>query len=244
MKTVSGRDRNGHGHVQEWGPGHARARARASGRGVGVGSGFTLIELLTVIGVIGILAALVVGLGPAAKNARTNTRAKAELQGLQTAIEAYRADRNAFPPDNRRATGSPSRINPAVSPLYYELRGMEVVDNAFRCKGMTDQLTPEQVYQAFGRRGFLNASVDPAEPPRTFFDPKASGVRVVPVNGVNIELLVSPFDWPAAAGEGPIPGSRVNPWRYVSTQPTNNVGQYDLWLEVMVGKEKRMFQNW
>lgn len=232
MKTVGGNVWNGQGC----------RRDQFSGTG---GSGFTLIELLTVIGVIGILAALVVGLGPAAKNARTNTRAKAELQGLQTAIEAYRADRNAFPPDNRRATGSPSRINPAVSPLYYELRGMEVVDNAFQCKGMTDRLTPEQVDQAFGRRGFLNASVDPAEPPRTFFDPKASGVKVVPVNGVNIELLVSPFEWPASAVEAPpIPGSRVNPWRYVSTQPTNNVGQYDLWLEVMVGKEKRVFQNW
>ncbi len=67
----------------------------------------------------------------------------------------------------------------------------------------------------------------------------------MPIDGVTVELLVTPFPWPAGAPEpAPIPGSRINPWRYVSTSPTNNPGNYDLWAEVYAGKEKRIFKNW
>jgi hypothetical protein len=188
---------------------------------------------------------LTVGITVAAKNARVNSRAQAELRQLQTAIEAYRADRNAFPPDHVLPKGSAQRVDPTVNPLYYELRGMDVIDGGFRCKGEQDVILTDAVRDVFGRGGFLNASTDPAEPARTYLDPKASMVRRVQIRGASVELLVTPFDWPANAAEpAPIAGTRVNPWRYVSTGPTNNPGNFDLWAEVYVGKDKRVFKNW
>ncbi len=206
-------------------------------------SAFTLIELLTVIAIIAVLAALGVGMTVGAKNARVNSRAQAELRQLQTAIEAYKADRNAFPPDH--VIPGTRRVDPALNLLYYELRGMELVDGVFKCKGENDTLSSADVQQVFGRKGFLNASANPAEPARTFFDPKASAVARVPISGIQVELLVTPFPWPSGVPEAaPIAGSKVNPWRYVSTSPTNNPGNFDLWAEVYVGKEKRIFKNW
>ncbi|MBX3748089.1 MAG: type II secretion system protein [Verrucomicrobiae bacterium] len=211
-------------------------------------AGFSLIELLTVISIIAVLAALTVGLTAAAKNARVNSRAQAELRQLEAAIEAYKSDRNAYPPDHvlPAAAGQPRRVDPTLNPLYYELVGTEVVGGRFRVKGTSDSLSPAEIRQAFGRSGFLNVSVNPDEPAQTYLSPKASGVRRVTVaGGGEVELLVTPFDWPLNATEPvPVAGSRANPWRYVSTGPTNNVGGFDLWAEVMVGKEKRVFSNW
>jgi prepilin-type N-terminal cleavage/methylation domain-containing protein len=213
---------------------------------------FTLIELLTVIAIIAVLAAITMGLTTAGKNARINSRAKTDLQGLQTAIEAYKADRNAYPPDHLIED---RRVDPVVNPLYYELIGMEVSGNGFRPRGSssgTATLTPAQIQQLFGRRGFLNSSANPAEPAQTYFEPKASAVWSGTVNGVNdVHLLITPFTWPASspllpAGYSPNPGKskNPNPWRYVSTSPTNNPGGYDLWVEVPVGKDFRVFNNW
>lgn len=207
--------------------------------------GFTLIELLTVIAIIAVLAGLGVGMTGAAKNARINTRATADLRKLQTSIEAYKADRNAYPPDHLLPDGSGQKVNPVINPLAYELRGMEVVNGLFRPRGGSETIRPEDVRQVFGRRGFLNASADPSEPARTYFDPKASEAKRVTVDGITVELLVTAFDWPAGITEpAPLTGNRFNPWRYVSTSPTNNSGSFDLWAEVYVGKEKRLFKNW
>lgn len=207
---------------------------------------FTLIELLTVIAIIAVLASIAVGLTAAAKSARVNSRMRAELSQLETAIESYKADRNAFPPDHKLPVGRPQKVDPTVNQLFYELRGTEVTDGRFRTRGGgTTALTPNDIERVFGRRGFLNASLDPAEPARSYFDPKASGVRLVAIDGVQVELLVTPFDWPAnAVDPAPVAGSRVNPWRYVSTGATNNPGGYDLWAEVHLGREKRVFKNW
>jgi prepilin-type N-terminal cleavage/methylation domain-containing protein len=218
--------------------------------------GFTLVELLTVIAIIAVLAAITLGLTAAAKNARVNSRARTELTQIQTSIEAYKADRNAFPPDHRLTTG-PARVDPAVNPLYYELIGTDVANGRFRPRGADTSvpgLTPDQVEQTFGRRGFLNASADPAEPTRGYLEPKASSVWRGTINGgAEVQLLITPFPWEARWPEpAPVPGAspstgnskNPNPWRYVSTSPTNNVGGFDLWTEIYVGKDKRVFKNW
>lgn len=207
---------------------------------------FTLIELLTVIAIIAVLAGITIGLTTGAKNARINSRAQVELRELQTAIERYKSDRNSFPPDHRlTGVGAGRRVDPAINQLYYELRGTEVVDGVFRVKGSSEGLRPEEIEAVFGRKGFLNASADPNEPAASYFDPKASAVKQVTLGGVRVELLVTPFDWPRDAVEpAPVSGTRWNPWRYVSTSPTNNSGGFDLWAEVYVGKDKRVFKNW
>jgi hypothetical protein len=41
-----------------------------------------------------------------------------------------------------------------------------------------------------------------------------------------------------------ITGAARNPWRYNSTNPTNNPGKFDLWLEIRVGEEYEIIGNW
>ena len=60
--------------------------------------GFTLIELLVVIAIIGLLSTLaVVALGSARTKARDSKRL-ADLKQMQTALELYYTDNNAYPP--------------------------------------------------------------------------------------------------------------------------------------------------
>ena len=36
----------------------------------------------------------------------------------------------------------------------------------------------------------------------------------------------------------------VNPWRYNSSNPSNNPNSYDLWAEIRVGDETIIIGNW
>ena len=59
--------------------------------------GFTLVELLVVISIIGILIALsVIGLFGARESSR-DARRKADLEGIRSGLEIYKADCNDYP---------------------------------------------------------------------------------------------------------------------------------------------------
>ena len=36
----------------------------------------------------------------------------------------------------------------------------------------------------------------------------------------------------------------INPWRYNSTNPTNNPGGFDLWVDIYVGGKTQRVSNW
>jgi hypothetical protein len=38
--------------------------------------------------------------------------------------------------------------------------------------------------------------------------------------------------------------THYNPWRYNSTNPTNNPGRYDLWLDIIIDGKTNRFCNW
>src|SRR5436190_23175862 len=84
---------------------------------------FTLIEMLVVIAVIAILAGIIIGVLPAARNKAIRSSVNAEMRAIETAINSYKQKHNFFPPDNPKDHARP--------PLYYELTGTtNVTDTA------------------------------------------------------------------------------------------------------------------
>jgi prepilin-type N-terminal cleavage/methylation domain-containing protein len=209
--------------------------------------GFTLVEMLAVIAVIAVLAGLVVGLTSRTSRAGRDNKVKVMRDQLVTAIEAYQAEFGYYPPDSRFASGLP---NSAINPLFYELTGM-VLDNAqglFYSPDHGDALSSPQIQSVFNLDGFVNASPDPARV-RKFIElrPEQYGLlRESP----EVHLLVVPVAWPLNPEQRGLPPAPVpsrpglNPWRYVSTNPTNNPGRFDLWAEFVDGQTVRMISNW
>jgi hypothetical protein len=61
------------------------------------------------------------------------------------------------------------------------------------------------------------------------------------------KVIVTALHWPEGQAYHPIPGAgfkTVNPWRYNSSNPTNNPGSYDLWVDVIIDGKTNRFGNW
>jgi len=210
-----------------------------------------LIEMLTVIAVIGLLAALVAGLSTLAGTKSRQNRIKAELNLLVTAIENYYADFAHYPPDQvlRQQAPTDPLVDSVTNQLFYELSGV-IVDNAnqqFYTAGRTETITTATVKQFFGTDGFVNAQTDPKKSPRAYFQPKSSQYAEIsgpPPAGPDVEVLVVPVKWPLNRADPPTGRKGINPWRYVSTQPTNNVSSFDLWAEWVERKDVKILSNW
>jgi prepilin-type N-terminal cleavage/methylation domain-containing protein len=226
---------------------------------------FTLIELLVVISIIGVLAGLIVGLAPAVTERVRESRLQTELSNLQTAIESYRAKFGIYPPDNFDADKGFS--NSGLSPLYYELSGV-FVDNANKVFVTADgkyTFSSADVLSAFNRDGFVNAVVQGKRRPFTYRfreSQHASISRTATSTADRAEVLCvgfladangnrgSGFAWPTdaktlAVYPAPVPRNPgLNPWHYVSSNPTNNPGGYDLWAEYFINGERRIIANW
>ena len=228
------------------------------------GPGFTLIELLVVISIIAILSGLLVGLAPQATARMKESRTRAELEKLITAIETYKGRYGIYPPDNvvgRAADGTPI-VNSVTNALYYELTGTMVVRKGpggyfipLRDVGETDRaqsrLDPDMHVRAyFNRDGFVNAATTNNLKRLYRHDFKESQhARISQTTTPTIEVLTAPVPWPLRDPRFPSPVSgpglgTVNPWRYVSSNPTNNPATFDLWAEVIIRGQKRIIGNW
>ena len=182
-------------------------------------SAFTLIEMLVVIAIIGLLAAMVVGGASHFREVSVRARVQTELNQVVSAIESYHKKYGFYPQDNTN--------NPAYNPLYYELTATPLTDTIdlgeMRIKGIVN--TGDEAKNAFPNIGIEGKNykwlVDPAK-----LDPSTS---------TNTLVLTAGYKGP----EGD-----VNPWRYVSKNPTNNTETYDLWAEVLVGNKKIVIGNW
>lgn len=223
------------------------ANCRRGGQGSSSVTGFTLIELLVVISIIGVLASLVVGLAGMAGKKGKESRVRAELNQLVTAIEDYKAKIGYYPPDNvmNRATRV---VNPIANPLFYELSGMVIAEAksgsfAFETPNRDERLDAETVRKVFNVEGFVNSARTAAE--LKFRWPfKQSQFAELSLRP-DVDVLIVPVPWPKKYGPGPVPSRPgLNPWRYVSSNPTNNPGRFDLWAEYMVGGKTNIICNW
>jgi prepilin-type N-terminal cleavage/methylation domain-containing protein len=211
---------------------------------------FTLIELLIVIAIISVLASMVFPITRALTRTKVKTRILAEMTQLETAIDSYKAKVGVYPPDNP--------ANPMINQLYYELKGTI----------LTNTGGSASFYRTLD--GTARLSADPATF-QTYFGAKVSGLmnttRAAGDEGVfavnflkgmlrpdqyatlpsGVVVIVTSVRWPVTHAYQPIPGVNykgVNPWRYNSSNPTNNPGTYDLWVDVIVDGKTNRFGNW
>ena len=218
-------------------------------------AGFTLIEMLAVIGIIAVLAGLVVGLTSRASRASRDGKLKVMRDQLVTAIEDYKSQIGYYPPDNR-ANYPAGPINAVTNPLYYELTGT-VVDNqkgVFFTPDRSEEIGVQAVRDYFGVEGFVNAvpstgnlAADTRQV-RKFIELKSEQLGEI---APNVAVLTAPVRWPLNPRQGvpalaaPVPSKPgLNPWRYVSTNPPNNPGRFDLWAEFVDGTSVKIICNW
>jgi len=226
--------------------------------GAGSSLAFTLIELLTVISIIGVLAAIGAGLAGVANRKAKESTLRAQRDQIVAAIESYRADFNQYPPDNAR---NGVNYHPALNPLYYELTGTIASEQGkyYRSADREQQLLSARLTPAIGVAGFINSAEAPQRPKGYLPGLKANQHREIAVVGegasLTVELLVVPYPWPRnASSSAPLAGRvdnaapldqrLANPWRYVSTKPTNNAAAFDLWAEAYIGKQRTIIGNW
>ena len=198
---------------------------------------FTLIELLVVIGVIAILAGILLGALPAARNKAVRGAVRADLRAVETAIESFKAKHNFYPPDNP--------INPSRPPLYYELTGTtnQVVGTAVQYHSLASPadapLAQAAVKSLFGMDGFINTGAAGDEDTVLNFHKSLlpRQVREIPAAGglPAYKVLVAPRFGP---------DKQPAIWQYNKTNPTNNVGAYDLWAEIELGGNRVIVGNW
>ncbi len=221
---------------------------------------FSLIELLVVIGIIGLLAAMIIPMsGWIGGKSRINV-ATAELKAVEVALASYKDKRGTFPPDNP--------ANPAVNVLFYELTGTtyssppnaQPASFIFQRLHGGETISRATVQSAFGPDvgGFFNSSfvanprdntqLQEAEARDCFsqLKPKEYLEATVPGRSGSVVLAVlglQDVDGPVMY-TSPTTGRRVNPWRYISSNPTNNPGAYDLWIDITVSGKTKRICNW
>lgn len=167
--------------------------------------------------------------------------------------------------------GFQTESNPALNPLFYELSGVYItnassVDGYFvkRADGNAlDGIRSPALQNWFGRDGILNARTYDLRNRLFTSDFKESQYAEIFRNRTDpgyvlLEVLVvgystdasgkrgGGFSWPNNRNDHPVASNRgLNPWRYVSTNPTNNPGSFDLWAEIPLGRDRtKIIGNW
>lgn len=160
---------------------------------------------------------------------------------------------------------------PALNPLYYELSGVYIT-NSLSPNGYfipradaddSDGVQSGDLRTWFGREGILNSR--PFNQRNRLFTAEFKQSQYAEIfrsrsdgGYVDLEVLVVGFSsdasgkrgggfaWPANRADHPVPSNKgLNPWRYVSTNPTNNPGTFDLWAEIPVGRDQiKIIGNW
>jgi prepilin-type N-terminal cleavage/methylation domain-containing protein len=225
--------------------------------------GFTLIELLTVMAIIGILAAFTLSVMGKLKRQQYIKNAQAEMGQLETAIDRYKAAYGFYPPDNPCGSLVNQPRGPLVNQLYFELLGTTFNTTNTTYQSLDDPtivVKQSDLGGIFGStngncvNGFMNCtkpgSGEDTRAAQNFLPGLKPDQVVVftnnfPNNMVPIKLIITAVGGPDITylPLGPnAPG--INPWRYNSSNPANNPGAYDLWVQLVIGGQTNLVCNW
>jgi hypothetical protein len=188
---------------------------------------------------------LSIGLVGVAARKNKESRVKAELNKYLTAIENYKASLGSYPPDN---PGKPS-----PNQLFYELSGTIFENGKFSIPSRQESVSSANVKAIFGRDGFANSSRNEKELKLTE-DFKPSQFRELDIPSADIEVLVVPVNGPTnstyhgqnfALRTRAKDGTFINPWLYDSSSTNrNNANGFDLWAEIIIGRNIVRISNW
>jgi hypothetical protein len=157
---------------------------------------------------------------------------------LMGAIEAYRASFGVYPPDNV-VSRDPVIVDPIENPLLYELSGATYISYNQTCRpGPFRGANVSFALNYFHCAGFMNCGTLES-PPKDFLLAKQPAV---PINGHPPIYVLACALKPELADC--YYALAVSPWRYVSSNPTNNPSRYDLWVEVQALGKKYVIGNW
>jgi len=214
---------------------------------------FTLIELLVVLAIIGVLAAMIIPIVGAVNARKQISTAQTQLKGIELAIDGYKTKLGYYPPDNPN--------NPVTNQLYFELMG--TTNNGAGAAKSPDTwgtmdgsaqigtTTSPNISQVFGVSGFANTSTrahsdDTGAAAGTFLNNLTPDqVGLIDPALPNIKILVCKVPWPLEKTPAVVQNNpSMNPFRYNSSHPTNNVGSYDLWVDLVIKGRTNRVCNW
>lgn len=141
---------------------------RSTNRSPRRGQAFTLMELLAVVTIIGVLAALVIGVAGYAQRKAAISRAQAEIAELSRAIEAYRLDFGQYP----TSTSNRGSITDNNHQLYTQLVSQPGRYITFRPNQLRVTGTTTNILDPFGNpyNYFRTYPVTAAQTNRATFD--------------------------------------------------------------------------
>jgi prepilin-type N-terminal cleavage/methylation domain-containing protein len=204
---------------------HARARVLP-------GSGFTLVELLVVITIMGMIAAMVVGMSALAARKKHDTVVAAMKSRLMVFIDTYHSKMGFYPPDNAMnaalVVGSPTyEQSTAMNSLIYELTGASNIIGTSSFRAFDGTLISALAVSNFCQRGGIANSLP--DETRVFYQPLPNPSDYV-TNSLGLKQLIVPV---------PLTGTPVNFWHYDCSNPNrHNPLTYDLWAEYSAGTDK------
>ncbi|MFZ4695513.1 MAG: prepilin-type N-terminal cleavage/methylation domain-containing protein [Verrucomicrobiia bacterium] len=170
--------------------------------------GFTLIELMTVMSIIIILAGLVVGISSYANRSAIESRTKAEIKAMETALEAYKADYGAYPPLDQNA------FTPGATPVPTD--GCQINTNFLAGSSVPKSNGWLNVHFVYRALSGVSSNV-----PKTYmtFTPKQT--NAVTIGTATYTVILDP---------------NGNPYGYNPFNPSANPQTYDLWSAGVDGK--------
>lgn len=203
--------------------------------------GFTLIELLVVISIIGILAALLIpGIGKV-RQKMAIARVQAEIKRVESYIADYKTKLGFYPPDNPN--------NYAVNQLFFELSGVRDAGTHFQTLNGSGAITNVPGFygnpQITGFANVLRTGGEDGQVAKSFMKDIGPGQYLrIQNNAVSGAVLGTKVEGPVMMAEDGGGTGVINPFRYHSSNPTNNPNSYDLWVDIRVGSKTNRVNNW